>query len=61
MHPFPTVSLVDSLRALHEEYLDAVNRAVAEDRDDLVAELASDYPGEAMALMARVLPASAAA
>ena len=44
--------LVDRLRALHEHYVDAVNRAVAADRDDLVAELVADYPNEALALMA---------
>jgi hypothetical protein len=54
--PFPTLSLVDSLRDLHEQYVDAVNRAVAEERDDLVEHLAAEYTGEATALMARVLP-----
>jgi hypothetical protein len=58
-NPFPTLSLIDSLRALHEEYVYAVNFAVAEERLDLVDELAAEYPGEAMALMARVLPVAA--
>ena len=53
---FPETSLVDSLRELHEVYADAVNRAVAEDRDDLVQELVSEYDEEAMKLMSRVLP-----
>ena len=44
--------LADRLRELHEHYVDAVNRAVAADRDDLVAELVADYPDEALALMA---------
>ena len=44
--------LPDRLRALHEHYVDAVNRAVAADRDDLVAELVADYPDEALALLA---------
>ena len=55
----PTVSatdpfdgaLVDRLRALHEHYVDAVNRAVEAGRDDLVAELVADYPDEALAVM----------
>jgi hypothetical protein len=57
--PFPTLSLVDSLRDLHEQYVDAVNRAVAEERDDLVERLAADYTDEATALMGRVLPLAA--
>ena len=40
-------------------YADAVNRAVAEDRDDLVQELVSEYDGEALKLMSRVLPVAA--
>jgi hypothetical protein len=44
--------MADRLRALHEHYVDAVNRAVAADRDDLVAELVADYPDEALALLA---------
>jgi hypothetical protein len=54
----PHPSLDDSLRALHEQYIDAVNRAVAEGRDDLVAALVADYPDAAMALMSRLMPAS---
>ena len=57
--PFPTLSLVDSLRDLHEQYVDAVNRAVAEERDDLVFRLADEYVNEATVLMGRVLPAAA--
>jgi hypothetical protein len=57
--PFPTLSLVDSLRDLHEQYVDAVNRAVAEERDDLVEHLAAEHTDEATALMARVLPIAA--
>ena len=52
MGPLADDSLADSLRALHEHYVDAVNRAVAADRYDLVAELVADYPDEALALMA---------
>jgi hypothetical protein len=51
--------LVEQLRALHEDYVDAVNRAVAEDRDDLVADLAREYPDAATALIGRLLPAAA--
>ncbi len=50
--PLADDSLAERLRALHEHYIDAVNSAVAADRDDLVAELVADYPGEALALMA---------
>ena len=57
--PFPTLSLVDSLRDLHEQYVDAVNRAVAEERDDLVFRLADEYVNEATVLMGRVLPIAA--
>ena len=57
--PFPTLSLVDSLRELHEQYVDAVNRAVAEERDDLVFRLMDQYTDEATALMGRVLPTAA--
>jgi hypothetical protein len=54
-----TPSLDDSLRDLHEQYIDAVNRAVAEGRDDLVAALASAYTDDAMVLMSRLLPFAA--
>ncbi len=62
-NPFPGTSLVASLRELHEVYADAVNRAVGEDRDDLVEDLVEDlvseYNQEALTLMARVLPVAA--
>ena len=58
MGPLADDSLGDSLRALHEHYVDAVNRAVAADRYDLVAELVADYPEEALALMAPCPPMS---
>ena len=59
-NPFPGTTLIDCLRELHEVYADAVNRAVAEDRDDLVQEeLVSEYDGEALRLMSRVLPVAA--
>jgi hypothetical protein len=51
-NPLADDSLADRLRALHEHYIDAVNRAVAAGRDDLVAELVADYPDEALALIA---------
>ncbi len=59
MNPFPGTALVDCLRELHEVYADAVNRAVAEDRDDLVQELVSEYDGGALKPMSRVLPVAA--
>jgi hypothetical protein len=48
-----TPSLVAHLRDPHDDYVDAVDRAVAEDRDDLVAVLAAEFPAEAVALPAR--------
>ena len=42
----------DRLAQLRDEYVDAVNRAVAEGRDDLVDELAADYPEAALRLLA---------
>jgi hypothetical protein len=57
--PFPTLSLVDSLRDLHEQYIDSNNRAVADERDDLVFRLVDEYTDEATALMGRVLPTAA--
>ncbi len=39
------------LRALDEEYTEAVNRAIEEDRDDLVRELAAEYPDAALDIM----------
>ncbi|MGQ0573123.1 MAG: hypothetical protein ACT4RN_02840 [Pseudonocardia sp.] len=40
------------LQALHDEYASAVNSAVAEDRDELVAKLADEYTDVALALIA---------
>jgi hypothetical protein len=57
--PPPAQSPADNLHDLNDHYVDAVNRAVAEGRDDLVEELVAEYPGEAMALMERELPAAA--
>jgi hypothetical protein len=54
-----TPSLVEQLRALHEQYVDAVNHAVAEHRDDLVEVYEDDYAADAFDLMSRVLPAAA--
>jgi hypothetical protein len=50
--PFADGDLVGRLRALHDHYVEAVNRAVADDRYDLVAELVAGYPDEALDLMA---------
>jgi hypothetical protein len=57
--PQPDPLLGDALRALHEEYVDAVNRAAAEGRDDLVVDLVARYPGEALGLMVGPLPRAA--
>jgi len=59
MYPYPGTTLIDSLRELDDVYVDAVNRAVAEDRDDLVSGLVDEYGGETLALMSRVLPDAA--
>ena len=59
IHSYPEITLVDSLRELKDVYVDAVNRAVAEDRDDLVRTLVDEYSDESLALMARVLPVAA--
>jgi hypothetical protein len=45
------------LRELHEYYVWQVNAAVAEGRDDLVAELADDYLEVALAELAAARPA----
>ena len=58
-YPYPGTTLLDSLRELKDIYADAVNRAVAEDRDDLVSDLVDEYGDEALALMSRVLPVAA--
>ena len=59
MYPYPGTTLIDSLRELDDVYVDAVNRAVAEDRDDLMSGLVDEYGGETLALMSRVLPGAA--
>jgi hypothetical protein len=59
IHSYPETTLVESLRELKDVYVDAVNRAVAEDRDDLVRTLVDEYSDESLALMARVLPVAA--
>ena len=59
LYPYAGTTLIDSLRELNDVYVDAVNRAVAEDRDDLVRTLVDEYSDESLALMARVLPVAA--
>jgi hypothetical protein len=59
IHSYSETTLVESLRELKDVYVDAVNRAVAEDRDDLVRTLVDEYSDESLALMARVLPVAA--
>lgn len=39
-----TDATVRRLRELDDEYTSAVNFAVAEDRNDLIAQLAAEYP-----------------
>ena len=50
---------MDILRELNDVYVDAINRAVGEERDDLVWQLVDEYSDEALKLMSRVLPAAA--
>jgi hypothetical protein len=52
-------TLIDNLRELHDEYVDAVNHAVAENRPDLVALYEDDYAADAIDLMSTVLPRAA--
>ena len=59
MYPYAGTTLIDSLRELNDVYVDAVNRAVDEERDDLVWQLVDEYSDEALKLMSRVLPAAA--
>jgi hypothetical protein len=42
---------VRRLQALDEEYTFAVNSAIAEDREDLVKQLVSEYPDAALEIM----------
>lgn len=44
-------SIEDRLQALHDEYAAAVNVAVAEDRAELVAQLADEYADAALELI----------
>ena len=37
-----------ALRNLHDAYVEAVNFAIGEDREDLVEELAATYPDAAL-------------
>jgi len=48
----PTRTLRAELDCLHDVYAEAINYAVAEDRDDRVAELAAAYDEEATRLVA---------
>jgi hypothetical protein len=59
LYPYAGTTLIDSLRELNDVYVDAVNRAVDEERDDLVWQLVDEYGDEALKLMSRVLPAAA--
>jgi hypothetical protein len=53
LNSVPNPSFDDGLRALHEQYVEAVNHAVAEQRYDLVEHLAAEYD-QAMAALYRV-------
>ncbi len=39
------------LRMLADDYTEAVNRAIAEDREDLVERLAAEYPDAALRVL----------
>jgi hypothetical protein len=43
---------VRRLNALDEEYTYAVNAAIEEDRDDVIRQLAAEYPDAAAEIMA---------
>lgn len=58
-YPYPETTLIDSLRELKDTYVDAINRAVADERDDLVWRLVDEYSDESLELMSLVLPAAA--
>ena len=47
----PPISIEDRLRALHAHYTSRVNAAIADDRMDLVGDLAHAYEDEALELM----------
>ena len=47
--------------ALHARYVDAVNRAVTDDRDELVAELEEEYERERAPLLRTDVPAGSPA
>jgi hypothetical protein len=46
------VIVVERLRRLHEDYVERVNMAVAEDRQDLVDALARAYDDDALRVVA---------
>jgi hypothetical protein len=48
--------LTGRLTALHEAYVDKVNRLIAEDREDLIQDLVDGYADEALALLAPAVP-----
>lgn len=53
VHP-DTISadeLTESLRALHDDYVEMINMAVAEGRDDSLQQLSDRYADEALALL----------
>jgi hypothetical protein len=48
----PTLpTIAEQLHELHEAYADRVNRLVAEDREDLIRELADRFTEEALRLI----------
>jgi hypothetical protein len=59
-HPdlLPDGALTDRLRALHDDYVEMVDMALAEGRDDLVEQLADRYPDEALALLLAGAPSA---
>ncbi|WP_181780691.1 hypothetical protein [Pseudonocardia pini] len=48
------------LRLLRDEYVSAVNEAVAEGRDDMVARLVADYPDAALRVITELEGSNAA-
>lgn len=49
-----TDTIRTAVRRLHDEYAEAVNAAVAESRDDLVADLVARYTDDELHLVAEL-------
>ena len=59
--PPPGSTLAHDLRHLHEMYISKVNAAVADDRPDLVSELAAEFADDAQRTITAAEPPSSKA